>query len=343
MTRARRQRQLARRVMLFLVVCLGTVLGILYHYEFGQRVEGFLQQKSASKPESVETLAEKTDALPTVAASSASTGQDDSTHYTSSAASPPKEDGTASASERPMSTPTEEEIRAAEEYEHQHLLSLDVDELGPILRERDVPEDLVAFMEEYPETKEFVVNYLYRPKEAPDQDVSGEVEQGVIPHFLQWDERWGYDMYDDSYFAVAGCGPTALSEVYCGLTGKTDLNPYEMGEWATEQGYHVRGQGTSWEMMDSGAQQLGLWVWGVEYSEDAILGTLRGGNPIICAVSPGDFTHFGHFIVLASADEEGNITVRDSNSIVRTERTWTADELLWQVASMWAYAYVEEE
>ena len=230
-----------------------------------------------------------------------------------------------------------ETVRRAQERED--LLAMNEEDLATALREKEVPEELVEFMESYPEATEFVVDYLYRPEKAPRKDISSEVVRGTIPHFLQWDPRWGYEYYDDSFFAVAGCGPTALSEVYCGLTGKSDMNPYEMGVWATDMGYHIRGQGTSWDMMGAGAQILGLDMWSLNVNADAIIGTLREGYPIICAVSPGDFTHFGHFIVLAGVDDEGNITVRDSNSRVRSERTWTCDELLWQISGMWAYSY----
>ena len=221
----------------------------------------------------------------------------------------------------------------------QQLSDLSIEELAVYLREREVPEDLVSFMEGYPESREFVTDYLFQPAQPRSMDISGEVTKGTIPHFLQWDERWGYEFYDDSYMAVAGCGPTALSEVYSGLTGRTDMNPYEMAQWAADMGYHVRGEGTSWDMMLGGAWQLGLNAWDVGADEESILDELRSGHPIICAVTPGDFTYFGHFIVLADADDEGNISIRDSNSLIRTQRTWTADELLWQIAGLWAYSY----
>ena len=60
-------------------------------------------------------------------------------------------------------------------------------------------------------------------------------------------------------------------------------------------------------------------------------------------MAPGDFTYFGHFIVLVSVDNAGNINTRDSNSNIRTQRSWTMDELLWQIKSCWAYSYDEEE
>ena len=335
-TRADRRLQLLVRLLLFLAVVSFSFFFIL------QRIE--------KNPEADDTASVDAISPYPGAGSSQGTGSTQNPEETTPAedvetSSTPSEDATVTttpiqtATPTPTPTPTAAELAAIREKERQGLLALEIEDLARILREEGVPEDLVVFMEEYPESKEFVLNYLYQPEDPPSKDISGEVQKGTIPHFLQWDERWGYDFYDDSYFAVAGCGPTALSEVYCGLTGKTDLNPYEMGVWATERGYHIRGQGTSWEMMWSGAQSLGLSVWQVDFDADAIVYNLQEGYPIICAVSPGDFTHFGHFIVLAGVDKEGNISVRDSNSIVRTERTWTADELLWQISSMWAYNY----
>lgn len=231
-----------------------------------------------------------------------------------------------------------EEAKKAEVKSREELSELPLDELTEYLRNKEVPEELLYFMEEYPESREFVTDYLYQPDEPPSKDISAEVTQGEFPHFLQWDERWGYEDYGGSFFAVAGCGPTAMSVVYSGLTGNTDMNPFAMGEWAEEQGFYVIGSGTSWEMMWNGANMLGLASWEVDMDETTILTTLRNGFPIIAAMTAGgDFTNFGHFIVLVGADEDGNITIRDSNSIERTERTWTWDELMWQVAGLWAY------
>ena len=234
----------------------------------------------------------------------------------------------------------EEEAMKAEVKDREELSQLSIDELAEYLRNKEVPEELIDFMEEYPEAREFVTDYLYQPDPPLSKDISGEVQKGVFPHFLQWDERWGYENYGGSFFAVAGCGPTAMSVVYSGLTGKADMNPYAMSQWAEEQGYYIVGEGTSWEMMWSGANSLGLYWWEVDFDEMSIRSALQSGCPIIAAMSPGgDFTSFGHFIVMTDIDEEGNITIRDSNSIERTERTWTWDELMWQTAAMWAYNY----
>ena len=94
-------------------------------------------------------------------------------------------------------------------------------------------------------------------------------------------------------------------------------------------------------MMESGAVALGLTVHSVIYDADHVRKELEEGRPIICAVWPGDFTTSGHFIVLAGIAEDGNIIVRDPNSIVRSEKTWALSEILPQIKNLWSYSYEE--
>ena len=53
-----------------------------------------------------------------------------------------------------------------------------------------------------------------------------------IPRFYQWDELWGYTVYSGTAFGLTGCCPTCLAMVYQGVTGNTDLSPYDLGEVA---------------------------------------------------------------------------------------------------------------
>lgn len=238
--------------------------------------------------------------------------------------------------EEERNKPTEEELR---QQERDRLSAMSLEDLTSYLWEHEVPADLIYFMDEYPETREFVTDYLYQPDTPPSKSIAGEVKKGTIPHFLQWDERWGYETYGSTYLAVSGCGPTALSEVYSGLTGKTDMNPYAMAQWAEENGFYVYGSGTAWDIMTTGAYMLGLNGWMLDGGKDSLLWALRSGYPVVCAMNPGDFTFFGHFIVLTDVDENENIKLLDSNSRIRTQKLWKADDLMWQIAGMWAFSY----
>lgn len=205
------------------------------------------------------------------------------------------------------------------------------------LEQEGYPESLIELMEKHPETKEFVLGYMENKDKDADIDVSKEVSGGKIPLFLQWDERWGYKMYGSDFMAVTGCGPVCLSMVRCGLSGDAYWNPLEVARIAEKQGYYVDGEGSSWDLMVSGAEQIGLMAYGISFDESSILSELQAGTPIICVVGPGDFTTTGHFIVLAGVDEDGNVTVRDPNSRKNSEKTWKIEELMSQIQNLWGY------
>ena len=205
------------------------------------------------------------------------------------------------------------------------------------LREQGYPESLIALVERNPETKDFVLDYP-KYKGLEEIDISKEVTKGEIPHFLQWDERWGYETYGSDFLAVTGCGPTSLSMVVCGLTGDTKWNPYEVAKMAEDNGYYVDGSGSSWELMSSGAEKLGLTVSSVIFDAEHIRATLEAGQPIICVMGPGDFTDAGHFLVLTGVDKEGDIILQDPNSVERTKQHWDVQKLMNQMKNLWSYS-----
>ncbi|MCR5800430.1 MAG: C39 family peptidase [Lachnospiraceae bacterium] len=203
----------------------------------------------------------------------------------------------------------------------------------------DYPESLLELMEHNPETRDFVLGYFQNKDKAVEIDISGEVHKGTIPLFLQWDERWGYEKYGADFMAVTGCGPTCLSMVQCGLSGETKWNPLEVANMAQKQGFYVEGAGSSWDLMTTGAEQIGLYEHEVVYDEAHIISELESGNPIICIMGPGDFTSSGHFIVLAGVDEYGKIIVCDPNSRINSEKHWEVGEIIGQIRNLWGYTY----
>lgn len=207
------------------------------------------------------------------------------------------------------------------------------------LREGGTPESLIELAERNPETEGFVRNWEGHISDPDSIDVSGEVRQGVIPYFVQWDSRWGYEEYGDEFLAVTGCGPVCLSMVYCGLTGDASLDPYHMAKRAEQEGYYVYGCGSSWSMMTDLANELGIVSHGLAPNTEDLLSVLSQGCPVIAIMGPGDFTSSGHFIVLTGTDGCGNVYVHDPNSMERSGRTWSADTILSQAQGLWYYTY----
>ena len=196
----------------------------------------------------------------------------------------------------------------------------------------DIPKSLLELMERNPETEEFVMNYPHRREEKINMR-SFDRSEGV-PLMLQWDTRWGYLHYGSDMVALTGCGPVCLAMAGYYVTGDEDFSPDKMVEFATENGYYSKGNGSSWTLISEGGVKLGLDVTEIPLVKQKILDYLKGGNPIICAMGPGDFTTTGHYIVLAG-EEEGLIRVNDPNSIANSEKLWAFEDIESQFRNLW--------
>lgn len=205
------------------------------------------------------------------------------------------------------------------------------------LEKEDYPQSLIDLYERNTEARQFVLDYKTKKDDNAAIDVSADVNAGEIPFFLQWDERWGYRSYGGDFLAVTGCGPTALSMVYVGLTGDTSMNPYEVAKRAEKEGYYVKGSGSEWSMMTGLASELGLSAKELGLDADLIWKKLEEGHPIICIMGPGDFTTTGHYIVLTAVTGDGSIQVHDPNSPKNSDRTWDVEKLMAQTKNLWVY------
>lgn len=172
---------------------------------------------------------------------------------------------------------------------------------------------------------------------AETAGVCGEVEQGSVPRLYQWDERWGSTVYSSTTFALTGCCPTSLSMVYQGLTGKSDLSPYDMGKRASEGGYETAFDGTDATFLVNEAASLGLTCESVGADEASLRAALADGGVVICNVGPGDFTEAGHFFVITGIDDEGGLTINDPYSAERSNRTWDVGTVLGQTMALYGY------
>lgn len=201
-----------------------------------------------------------------------------------------------------------------------------------------VPSEITDFVKKYPEAESFAQNYnQYKDYNEPIS-IDKEMQTDGIPLFIQWDKRWGYRDYGKNYIGIAGCGPTCLSMVYCGLTRDTTYNPYEMAKFSNNNGYYTYGEGTSWNLMTEGASTLGIHSEVGTISSSYILENLSETTPMICSMKPGDFTYSGHFIVLQGIDEDGKIIVNDPNSPEKSSYGWSVDDLIPQIKAIWKFS-----
>ena len=209
--------------------------------------------------------------------------------------------------------------------------------------EEYLPDSLRTLYVVNEEARDFVLGYSENIGKHAKIDLKKEVTKGVIPEFLQWDERWGYETYGEGLMAVNACGPTTLSMVYMGLSGDTSLHPLAMAKLAEEKGFYVNGNGSSWTMMKDLARSIGLDSRKGICDAAHIKEQLRQGHPVVCIMGPGDFTMHGHFIVLTDLTEDGKVRLNDSNSLMNAEKEWDIDTIVEQIKDLWFfYGYSEQ-
>ena len=202
------------------------------------------------------------------------------------------------------------------------------------LRLSDYPEELRELLQRNPETEEFVLHYPLDRDSEVHVDLSGYDRSDGVPLFLQWDRQWGFLDYGSKPAALTGCGPTCLSMAAWYLTGDDSFSPDRMMEFAEKNGYYSPGSGSSWTLISEGAVKLGFDVTEIPLVKSRIFDNLDVGNPIICAMGPGDFTTSGHFIVLVGV-EDGLLRVNDPNSIKNSRKLWAFEDIESQFRNLW--------
>ena len=220
-------------------------------------------------------------------------------------------------------------------------LSTQYEDIDFIINKIDYfPDKILDLLLSNPETLDFVLGYPneYHVNENYSSiNIKDDYVKGSIPHFLQWDKRWGYRSYGDNIIALNGCGPTALSMVIVGLTGDIKQNPKEIADFSYENGYYVEGTGTSWTLISEGAKNFGIIPKELSLSENVIISALESGNPIIVSMRKGHFTTTSHYIVLTGVTESGKITVLDPNSIQRSAAEWDIDIFMQEARNLWSF------
>lgn len=162
-----------------------------------------------------------------------------------------------------------------------------------------------------------------------------EWRAGEVPFLYQTDPAWADEPYAGGTVAENGCGPTCLTMAYVCATGRADFDPGSMSAFSERNGFVDQGM-TAWTLMTDGAAMLGLDSEELPASESALRDALAAGRPVIASVGAGDFTTTGHFIVVAGADDDGRLVVRDPNSAERSAQTWDAQRVLSQCLNLWA-------
>lgn len=213
------------------------------------------------------------------------------------------------------------------------------DELEFMARHIDIySEEAVVTAINGVEKTPFALLSAFRAPDASGLDVRIEVSEGEVPYLLQYDSRWCCHAYGSSVMGFTACGPTCLSMAAIGLTGNTSYTPAYVADRAEAGGHYVMDAGTAWSLFTAGSAEYGLRCETIVVNKDTMKDRLESGAVLIAAMSPGDFTTSGHFIVIVGTGL-GGFKVYDPNSIERSERSWSFSRLEGQIAQLWSLTY----
>lgn len=216
------------------------------------------------------------------------------------------------------------------------LMALRADALGK--EGSEVTGKMVKLAVNDSQAVDFVVDFIDKYPQQSGQPFTDALEENTIPLLQQWDERWGYITYSSTAFGCTGCGPTSLSMVYMGLTGKTDKTPADMAKLAADGGYETQYEGTQNQFFTESVSGLGLSVTELNVDADSLTWALEEGMPVICNVGPGDFTMRGHFFVITGKNDDGSLNINDPYSSVNSSESWDIDLIIGQTKALYAYS-----
>ena len=198
----------------------------------------------------------------------------------------------------------------------------------------NIPEVLLEMLSRNSDMTDYVLGYTENKGKVFSDNI-GNVTKGEYPLLLQYDKRWGYGMYGDSVIAISGCGPTSMAMVIAGLTGKNNITPYDIAEYAYNNGY-CESVGTSWSFFTEGVKYYNIIGTEVPLSKSRMIEELKSGHPIICSMKKGDFTTTGHLIAIVGV-KDGKFIVNDPNSPERSKKLWSYERLESQISNIWAF------
>lgn len=170
---------------------------------------------------------------------------------------------------------------------------------------------------------------------------SEELTGTKYPYFLQWDERWGYNQYATGIIGYTGCAPTVMATAITGLTGQRHT-PDEIAKISEDNGFS-NNSGTSWDLYPFLAEKYDLKITQLKKDENQINHELNLGHPIIISVNKGQFTQYGHVMLILGLDNEGKYILNDPNNVQNTQKRWTYEEIQGDLKSIWTISNPKTE
>ncbi|MGE5604463.1 MAG: RHS repeat-associated core domain-containing protein [Bacteroidota bacterium] len=179
-------------------------------------------------------------------------------------------------------------------------------------------------------------------------ELNHDIPNNETVYYSQKDSEWGsnkYSVYGDPDWKTAdngkpqniartGCGPTSAAMVISSMT-EQNVTPDVAANYAMDNGYRTKQDGTSWGYFQSIGNNYGLEVKQTSNFNE-VSQALNNGDMAIAAMKPGNFTTSGHYIVLSGIDNNGQVSVLDPNSKERST-SWDPNIIKDEAKQYWIY------
>ncbi|MBF0710260.1 MULTISPECIES: C39 family peptidase [unclassified Gemella] len=184
------------------------------------------------------------------------------------------------------------------------------------------------------DTVDYIYGYLTGKRVEYREGESVELDR-KYPYYIQWDRRWAYDPLGADDVAIGGCGPVVVAMLLSGELEDPSITPRTIVEIENQSG-HYTPSGTAWSFFKYIANRYNMNYQEVNISREDIDKVIDDGKPIILSVKPGKFTTVGHIVLITGKDESGNYIINDPNSLGRSLKVWSYNELSTEIKGMFS-------
>lgn len=206
-------------------------------------------------------------------------------------------------------------------------------------------EKILGILRSNPEEElGYVYNYPFHKDDYKTMSYTAEELDGRIPVLYMNDPRWGYELFNDSFFIKnSGCEAVSLTMAYIALTGKSDLDPYKVVLIADAMGALGVFGGISNNYTIDMIHAIGLDAVEHSYVDEnrhkdktvdiqTIKSILDSGH-VIMAGMVGET--FGTHAIIVRGYEGDGLYINDPADEENSSRLWSFDELEPEMYYIW--------
>ena len=172
--------------------------------------------------------------------------------------------------------------------------------------------------------------YNFNPATGDTILTGGNID---VLFFNQTAPAWKDQLYGSDKIGTHGCGPTAMAMLISSMTDYR-VDPKMMADWAVQNGYYAKGDGSYHGLIPAAASTYGLSVSScADLSAEGLLAQLRAGHVLVALMRAGHFTDSGHFIILRGITATGQVLIADPQNFDNSIQPWDAKIIAGELAS----------